>query len=64
MSQIWMQFTDSAMTGVTGWSWWEQPLETWPYQAEVETSDPRYVAYYDSSPDWMKPWMPTPTTSS
>jgi hypothetical protein len=48
MDNIWMQFNDSEMTEPCGWSFWEQPIETWPYQAEVATSDPLYVAYYDS----------------
>jgi hypothetical protein len=60
MEKIWMQFVDAAMTDPCGWSWWEQPLETWQYQAEIDTADPRYVAYYDSSPDWVKAAMPTP----
>jgi hypothetical protein len=48
MEKIWLQFSDEAMTQVCGWSFWEQALETWPHQAQVDTSDARYVAYYDA----------------
>jgi hypothetical protein len=56
-------FADEAMTEANGWSWWEQPRETWPYQAEVTTSDPRYVEYYNGCFSWMQAWMPAPTAA-
>lgn len=60
MEEIWMQFVDEALTQPCGWSWWEQPRETWPYQAQVDTSDSRYVAYYNAMPEQTKECAPKP----
>jgi hypothetical protein len=60
METIWLQFNDEAMTLPCGWSNWQQPLETWPYQQEVPINDSRYVAYYDSMPPWTQPYAPVP----
>jgi hypothetical protein len=60
MPKIWMQFVDSAMTQPCGWSWGEQASETWPNQAQVDTSDARYVAYYGAMIPSVRDMSPTP----
>ena len=64
MDKVWLQFADEALTETVGWSWWQQPLETWPYQAEVDVSDSRYIAYYDSLPPMAQQYAPTPVRPS
>ncbi|WP_454871801.1 hypothetical protein [Paraburkholderia xenovorans] len=60
MESIWMQYNDEAMTEPCGWSFWEQPLETWPYQKEVAISNSEYAEYYAAQPIWAKSNMPAP----
>jgi hypothetical protein len=61
VANIWIQYTDEAMTEPCGWSFWEQALETWPYQKEVTPGSAEYAAYYAAQPVWVKDSMPLPT---
>ena len=60
METIWLQFSEETKTAADGWSSWQQPIESFPYQEEVELSDPRYIAYYDSLPGWAQAYAPSP----
>lgn len=62
VTNVWLQYTDEAMTEPCGWSYWPQPYESWPYQKEISVSSAEYLAYYNSQMPWDKPVMPAPVT--
>jgi hypothetical protein len=53
-------FTDASETTVLGCFGSPQSLETWPYQAQIEATDKRWAAYYNSLPEGMRSGLPTP----
>jgi hypothetical protein len=61
---MYAQFTNSAEATISGIFFAKPDAATAPYQAEITESDSRYKAYYESLPDNMKPFMPTPTATS
>ncbi|CAM2143847.1 conserved protein of unknown function [Pararobbsia alpina] len=55
-----VQFSDSSDTTIV--AWFASPQPDMPNMGTVSSSDPRWLAYYDSfPPDWQK-FLPAPTT--
>jgi hypothetical protein len=51
MTSIFVQFSDAEESEVIGCAAGPQPIESWPYQGELDSSDARWKAYYASKND-------------
>lgn len=52
-------FSDASEAEIVAWMLSPQPLQTFPYQAEISTSDSRYAAFYNANPAFQE-MMPAP----
>lgn len=57
---IYVQFSDVSKTVITALFGGPQDLDFYPFQGNVEASDPRYKVYYDAMPESIKEYWPTP----
>lgn len=62
MDVLYVQFSDEKETVIISWFCCQQPPGSYPNLGEVFPNDPRYIAYYDSQPDWVKEALPQPIT--
>jgi hypothetical protein len=60
MTTIFVEFSDATKSAVIGYAASPQPAESWPYQGEIDTSDPLWKTYYDSKDDLSKIGLPAP----
>jgi hypothetical protein len=51
MTSIFVQFSDASQESVISAFSCPQNIEAWPNQGEIDSSDPRWKAYYSSIPD-------------
>lgn len=61
MATINVQFSDASQEAIISYFGSPQDPEVVSNFGTVETSDPRWKAYYDTQADWVKPYLPTPT---
>lgn len=61
MSRINVQYADEAESTVIGYAAGPQDPETWPYQGEIDTSDSRWLAYFESKDEASKVGLPAST---
>lgn len=62
MTMIYVQFADATQDRVISYFGCPQDEEAFPNQGEIDTSDPRWKAYYDAQdPFWIQPGLPAPT---
>ncbi|CNL60401.1 Uncharacterised protein [Yersinia intermedia] len=59
---IYVAFKDDTEEVIANWYCCQQPVGI-PFYAEIQASDQRYIAYYDSQPDYLKEFLPTPIYS-
>ncbi|HIE4193436.1 MULTISPECIES: hypothetical protein [Burkholderia] len=60
MATIYVQFTDSAETDVSSVFPCPQDEDLYPNQGEMETSDARYKAFFESLPAVSQTYIPRP----
>lgn len=60
MAIVHVQFADETETTIVSYFGSPQDPAIYPNYADIDTSDPRWHAYYNSLPDWLQPWLPTP----
>lgn len=53
-------FADSTEQEIKGYFGAPQDPATWPNQGQVDTSDARWIAFYDSLPEAMREGIPAP----
>ncbi|MGS1033101.1 hypothetical protein [Burkholderia glumae] len=58
---MYVQFTDSSETAIIAIFGCAQDPKIYPNQGEIETSDPRYGAYYESLPAPAQKWIEAPS---
>jgi hypothetical protein len=61
MTTINVQFSDSTQKSVVSYFGCPQDPSAYPNQGQIDTSDPRYAAFYSSLPPIAQPGMPTPS---
>jgi hypothetical protein len=64
METVFVSFSDETETVINGGIGGPQPMESVPYQGEVAVNDPRYVAWFDSLPEWSQIYLPEPVRTS
>ena len=60
MTTIWVNFSDDTDTAVIGTFAGEQDPAVYPNQANIDTGDARYVAYYNSLGPTLQFMLPVP----
>lgn len=55
-----VQFEDETEAVIISYFAGPQDPAYWKFQGTVDSSDPRWHTYYNSLPDWLKPYLPTP----
>lgn len=60
MDILYVQFSDETETVITSWFCCQQSSEYYSFLGEVYGDDPRYIAYFESCPEWVKPFIPQP----
>ena len=60
MSNIYVQFNDAEKTSIVSLFNIPQDSIAGPCQGVVDTSDPRYAAYWKAIPDLMRQYLPRP----
>jgi hypothetical protein len=60
MTTISVQFADDAEEVIVTYFGGPQDLASFSNYGTVESTDPRWKAYYDSQPDWIQPYLPGP----
>jgi hypothetical protein len=58
---LYVQFSDDTMQVITSLFSGPQDPAEYPNQDVIASTDPRYVAYYYSMPEWFRPYLPSPT---
>ncbi len=58
--KIYVQFSDDTESTITTYFCCEQSKEAFPFLGEVELSDPRWIAFYESMPYFIQQDLPTP----
>lgn len=61
---LYVQFSDETETVIISYFASPQNPEYYDFLGEVEVDDPRYVIFYNSMPNDIKQYLPTPTFSS
>lgn len=60
MTMLYVQFEDTTEQKIISFFGAPQDPEVWPNQGTVDTSDPRWHAFYDAYPDVLKIYIPVP----
>lgn len=55
-----MQFSDETETVIVSWFCCPQSPEVYDNLGEIYADDPRYIVYFESQPEWVKPFLPQP----
>ncbi|MFM0328163.1 hypothetical protein [Paraburkholderia strydomiana] len=63
MTTINVQFADDAHSEIVSYFDSEQDSTAWPNQGTVDSSDPRWKAYYEALSSMMQSGLPAPTAS-
>jgi hypothetical protein len=61
MTSIYVQFSDASKTKLVSIFGAPQDATAWPNQGVVDSSDPRYLAYYQSVPSAALLGLPPPS---
>ena len=60
MRQVHVQFSDESEAVIISCFGGPQPVEDWPNQNTVVTSDPRWLTYYAAQPLMLQQVLPAP----
>ncbi len=63
METIYVQFSDSSENVIIALFGSPQSIEYYPYQGEVNESDPRYAIFWNSIPVEYQVMWPTPSST-
>jgi hypothetical protein len=58
---LYVQFSDDTMQTIISLFGGPQDPSEYPNQDVIDSTDPRYVAYYNSMPASFRPYLPSPT---
>ncbi|HDL6963323.1 TPA: hypothetical protein PXM28_002637 [Yersinia enterocolitica] len=58
---IYIAFSDAKETKIVAWFQSPQPPELgFPFYGVVQPDDPRWIDYFESLPESVRDWLPTP----
>lgn len=60
MGILYVQFSDGTETVIISWFCCQQSSEYYHLLGEVYANDLRYITYFESLPEWLKPLLPQP----
>lgn len=58
MTLLYVQFADETEEVIISYFGGPQPVEDWPNQGTVDTSDPRWKTYYSTLPQQLQQVLP------
>lgn len=59
-SMVNVQFSDSSETTIASFFGCQQPAEAYPNQAQIQSTDPRWAAFYVAQPGDAQAALPSP----
>ena len=62
MTTLYIAFTDESGSAIASFFSGPQDKAAFPHQATIETSDPKWKAFYESIPEMMRDGLPAPTS--
>ncbi|MFA3777891.1 hypothetical protein [Yersinia sp. 1652 StPb PI] len=60
MENLYVQFSNETETVIISWFCCQQSPEYYSFLGEVYANDPRYIAFYDSLPSFIRDGLPEP----
>lgn len=60
MDILYVQFFDETETVIVSWFCYQQSPEYYSFLGEVYADDIRYITYFESLPEWLRPLLPHP----
>ena len=64
MTTLYIAFTDESGSAIASFFSGPQDKAGFPYQATIESSDPKWKAFYDSVPEMMRNGLPEPDSDN